>query len=260
MPAAARPLPRTSAAGASAIYFASCITRTMGTLPGEPSGPPAAEALVRVASRAGLPLHIPPDVAGLCCGVPFSSKGYAEAHALVINRTVEKMWSWSNEGALPIVVDTSPCTYGLRLGEGLTPENRGRLDRMRILDATEYVADVLLPRLTLHRRSGAVALHPVCSLVKMNLAGSLEAIGRACAEKAFVAPSAGCCGFAGDRGWLVPELTASATKDEAAEIRAGGAVELYASSRTCEIGLSRATGMTARSFVHLVERATRTPD
>ena len=260
MPAAARPLPRTDAAGAAAVYFASCITRTMGALPGEPDAPSTAEALVELSARAGLRLHIPRDIAGQCCGVPFSSKGYAEAHALAINRTVEKMWSWSSEGALPVVVDTSPCTYGLRLGEGLTPENRSRLDRMRILDATEYVADVLLPRLNVQQRAGAVALHPVCSLTKMNLASKLDAIGRACAEKAFVAPSAGCCGFAGDRGWLFPELTASATKDEAAEIRASGADALYSSSRTCEIGLSRATGMTARSFVHLVESATRPPD
>ena len=257
MPAPAPPLPRTAAEGAAAIYFPSCITRTMGALPGEPRGPSVADAFVEVASRAGSPLHIPRDVAGQCCGVPYSSKGFADAHATAINRTVERMWAWSNRGSLPVVVDTSPCTFGLRAGEGLTAENRDRWERLRVLDGTEYVAEVLLPRLAVRRRDAVVALHPVCSLVKMNLAGRLEAIGRACAQRAVVPPSAGCCGFAGDRGWLVPELTASAMKAEAAEVHAAGATELYSSSRTCEVGLARATGIAARSFIHLVEEATR---
>ena len=77
------------------------------------------------------------------------------------------------------------------------------------------------------------------------------------ADVAVTPASAGCCGFAGDRGWLVPELTASATQLEASEIRASGAAEIYSSSRTCEIGLTRATGILARSFIHLLERATR---
>jgi hypothetical protein len=41
------------------------------------------------------------------------------------------------------------------------------------------------------------------------------------------------------------------------EIRALRAAEIYSSSRTCEIGLTRATGTVARSFIHLLERATR---
>jgi D-lactate dehydrogenase len=174
----------------------------------------------------------------------------------VINGTVARMWEWSDRGALPVVIDTSPCTYGLRSGQDLTPENRDRLARMTLCDGVEFFADAL-PRLTVTRKSGAVAVHPVCSLVKMGLTEKIEALARACSKTTTVAASAGCCGFAGDRGWLVPELTASATREEAAEIRASRATEVYSSSRTCEIGLTRATGTVARSFIHLLERATR---
>ncbi len=258
MPAPAEPdLPATGRAGAAAIYFPSCISRTMGALPGEPEGMSTTEAFVAVAARAGMPLHIPADVRGHCCGVPYSSKGFAEAHALVINGTVARMWEWSDGGALPVVIDTSPCTYGLRSGQDLTPENRDRLARMRIRDGVEFFADTALARLTLKRQAGMVAVHPVCSLVKMGLVEKLESLARACSESVTVAASAGCCGFAGDRGWLVPELTASATREEASEIRSSRAAETYSSSRTCEIGLTRATGAAARSFIHLLERATR---
>jgi len=68
---------------------------------------------------------------------------------------------------------------------------------------------------------------------------------------------AGCCGFAGDRGFLFPELTASATRLESREARIAAASGHWSSSRTCEIGMTRATGQAYRSFVFLLEKATR---
>lgn len=54
--------------------------------------------------------------------------------------------------------------------------------------------------------------------------------------------------FAGDRGLLHPELTASATAAEAASVPVATA---YASlNRTCELGMTRATG---RSYRHVLE-------
>ena len=256
MPAPAKGLPRTSREGAAAIYFPSCISRTMGELPGEPDGLSVAEAFVAVAARAGSSLHIPDGVRGRCCGVPYSSKGFGEAHHLAVNDTVAWLWTSSDEGKLPVVVDTSPCVFGLRSPEGLSRENRERLSRMRILDGVEFFTG-LLPHLTVKRRAGAVALHPVCSLVKMDLTGKLEALARACADVVTVPSSAGCCGFAGDRGWLFPELTASAMKEEAAEITASGATECASSSRTCEVAVARATDLVTRSFIHLLEHGTR---
>lgn len=258
MPEPARPLPRTAAQGAHAIYFPTCISRTMGRLAGEPAGPSLAEALLELGHRAGVPLHIPPDAAGVCCGVPFSSKGFAEAHADAVNRAIGRFWEWTGEGALPIVLDTSPCTHGLRsCRPALSAENQARFDRLTLLDSVAFAHGTLLPRLRILRKAGPVALHPVCSLTRMDLAGELEAVARACAERVVVPREAGCCGFAGDRGFTHPELTAAATRGEAREVVEGGFAGHYASSRTCEIGLARATGKPYRSFLHLLEEATR---
>jgi D-lactate dehydrogenase len=132
-----------------------------------------------------------------------------------------------------------------------------RFDALTILDGVAFVHDVLLPRLAVTKKEPSAVLHPVCSLVKLGLAPKLEAMARACAETAVVPEDAGCCGFAGDRGFLVRELTASATRLEAEQAKGAGAAGHWSSSRTCEAGLSRATGARYRSFVHLVERATR---
>ncbi|HUJ29062.1 MAG TPA: FAD-binding and (Fe-S)-binding domain-containing protein [Myxococcales bacterium] len=246
--------PRTAGDGADALYFPSCVSRTMGPSAGNR---PLPEVLIEVAARAGVQLHIPDDVEGTCCGVPFSSKGYTEAHAVAANAAIERLWRWSDGGRLPVVVDTSPCTYGLLHCEGaLTTVNRERHGRLRILDVVAYAHDELLPNLAVRQKQASVVLHPVCSVVKMGLPGRLEGLARACSDRVVVPADAGCCGFAGDRGFLVPELTASATRREAQQVD-GGHGGFYSSSRTCEVGMSRATGRDYRSIVYLLEEATR---
>jgi D-lactate dehydrogenase len=250
--------PATQRAGAQAVYFPACISRVMGHLPGETDEMTLMEALVTVAHRAKIPVWIPEDVEGTCCGVPFSSKGYDQAHQVAVNRAIERFWVWSDRGRLPVVVDTSPCTYGLTTCRPiLTPENQQKFDQLCILDGTTFVHDQLLPNLTIKRKVGSVALHPVCSVVKMNLSPKLEGIARACSDGVVVPTQAGCCGFAGDRGFLFPELTASATRREASEVLASRHDGYYSSSRTCEIGMTRATGRIYRSFLYLLEEATR---
>jgi D-lactate dehydrogenase len=259
MPKVAPRVPRTKAETAQAIYFPSCIARSLADEPRNGEQVSLPEALVELGRRAGVPLHIPRDVEGVCCGVPFSSKGYVDAHRVALTRAVDRFWRWSQEGRLPIVIDTSPCAYGVLHGsDGLDAEHAAQLKRMRIFDAVEFAHDTLLPKLAVTQKAKSVAIHPVCSLVKMNLEPKLGALARACSEKVQHPLNAACCGFAGDRGFLVPELTASATKHEAAEVR--GVVDhegWYSSSRTCEIGMSRATGHPYRSILHLLEGATR---
>jgi D-lactate dehydrogenase len=258
MPGPAPPLPATTPEGAAAVYFPSCLTRAMGALDGETTPHSTARAFVTVAARAGVPLVIPETIAGLCCGTPYSSKGFDEAHSVAINATIAALWTASREGVLPIVVDTSPCTYGLVHAAALSAENKARAARLRIVDAIEFFAGEVLPRLAVRRQAGTVTLHPVCSLVKMGLAPHLVSLAAACSKRVYTPPSSGCCGFAGDRGWLLPELTASATAPEAAEVRAVPSDGCYSSSRTCEIGMTRATGRVYRSWIHLLDWATST--
>jgi D-lactate dehydrogenase len=90
----------------------------------------------------------------------------------------------------------------------------------------------------------------------MGLATRLRALADALADEVYVAPSATCCGFAGDRGFSHPELAAAATRDQAAELAQRDFDAYLSSNRTCEIGLSRATGAPYESFVFLLEELT----
>ena len=257
MPPAAKRLPHTTAVGAKAVYLPSCVNRIFG--PGKAdNGLSLPAAMVALSHRASEPLFIPPDVAGHCCGTIWHSKGYVDGAALMARRTVSAMWRWSEGGRLPVVMDASSCTQGLKgLGEWLSQEDRKRLADITVLDSLDFLSVVLLPRLVVDSQLGSVAVHAGCSVHHLGTVATLEALAGAVAKQVVSPVEAGCCGFAGDRGWLHPELTASAMKHEAAEL-AGQRHDAYISSnRTCEFGLTRATGQQYRSIVHLLEEATR---
>ncbi|MGY6498216.1 MAG: hypothetical protein ACXIUP_08315 [Microcella sp.] len=129
-------------------------------------------------------------------------------------------------------------------------------------DAVTFTAEVLLPRLTVHRRQGRVAVHPTCSTEALGATAALIVIARTVADEAVVPEAWGCCAFAGDRGMLHPELTAAATAPEVADVRrleAEGGVfgAAVSANRTCELGMTRATGMPYVHVLELLERATR---
>jgi D-lactate dehydrogenase len=255
-----RSVPRRHDPYAEAVYFPTCISRIMGCLPEEPERS-VMEALLAICSRAGIRLSVPADVSGHCCGMPFSSKGFEAAHRAAVNRTVESFFRWSREGALPIVLDNSPCSYGLKTARPfLTPENQARIDTLVILDSIEFVHDRLLASLPIRRKVDSVVLHPVCSALKMGLEAKLKGVCSAGSRRVFVPDDAGCCAFAGDRGFLLPELTASATLAEAAQVLTAVHDGYFSSSRTCEIGMTRATARTYRSYLHLLDFASAPPD
>jgi D-lactate dehydrogenase len=230
----------------------------MCALPGEQQESSAMQALLSVADRAGVHLYVPEDVSGNCCGVPFLSKGFEAAHHVAADHTIENFFRWSNGGKLPIVVDTSPCTFALKTARAhLSPENQAKFDKLTILDSIEFAHDRLLPRLWILRKVHSVALHPVCSATKMAITPKLIRISEACSEVVLVPRDAGCCAFAGDRGFLFPELTAAATSIEAAQAIKEEHDGYFSSSRTCEIGMTRATGKVYQSYLHLLDYVTR---
>jgi len=262
--------PPTQREGASAVYVPSCTNRIFARPPAD--GPESGQigrfkarrrglagALVEVSVRAGLPVWIPGEVVGSCCGLPWGSKGFGDAHRHKANEIVERLWRWSGEGELPVVIDAASCTHAVaEPGEGvLSEENAGRLAGLEILDSVAWAHDRLLPRLKIARKVGSATVHPTCATRQMGLAPRLRTLVGALAEDVYVAPSATCCGFAGDRGFSHPELTAAATAEQAAELSGRDFDAYLSSNRTCEIGLARATGEPYESFVFLLERLTR---
>lgn len=255
----ARPRRRDDAA--EAVLFAACIGTMFGPEPGgHPGG--AAGAFLDVCDRAGVRLRTPDGLGSMCCGTPWKSKGMTAGWEHMRSVVVPALMAASGGGRLPIVVDASSCAEGLAVMLRSAAEAGPAPAALRVVDAVEFAAE-LLPRLSVGRRIPSVALHPTCSGTIAGTAPQLAAIAGHIADEVFTPAEAGCCAFAGDRGLLHPELSASATAPEAggieeAERARGGRFAEYASSnRTCEIGLTRATARPYRHILELLAEATR---
>ncbi|MFB7982237.1 FAD-binding and (Fe-S)-binding domain-containing protein [Streptomyces vinaceus] len=258
LPGAAGKLPRTERVGAAAVYYPACVNRIFGGPEGRP-GPSLPEAVVAVSERAGKPVWIPGDVAGTCCATIWHSKGYEEGTRVMANRIVEAAWGWTAGGRLPLVVDASSCTLGIarEVVPYLTDDNRALHAELTVLDSVVWAADELLAHLEIRRTVGSAVLHPTCSMHHLGDIAQLRAVAGACATEVVVPDDAGCCAFAGDRGMLHPELTASATEREAAEVTSRAFDAHLSANRMCEVGMDRATGRSYHSALLELERATR---
>ncbi|MER5986305.1 FAD-binding and (Fe-S)-binding domain-containing protein [Streptomyces sp. NPDC001787] len=256
--AAARKLPATTRVGASAVYYPACVNRIFSG-PDRQREPSLPEAVVAVSARAGKPVWIPEDVAGTCCSTIWHSKGYDAGNAVMANRIVEAAWGWTAGGKLPLVVDASSCTLGIahEVVPYLTEDNLELHRELTVLDSLVWAADELLPELTVLRRTGSAVLHPTCSMEHLGDVAQLRTLAEACADEVVIPDDAGCCAFAGDRGMLHKELTASATAKEAAEVNSREYDAYLSANRMCEIGMDRATGRQYHSVLMELERATR---
>jgi D-lactate dehydrogenase len=170
----------------------------------------------------------------------------------------DAMLRWSDGGKIPIVVDAASCTLGLSqdIASLLDAETKAKYESLTIIDSIAWCRD-LLPKLTIRRKLGRIAVHPTCSITHLELAGTLKQIATHLADEVEVPIGTTCCGTAGDRGLLHPELVVSATREVKAVLDAHPAEAYISANRTCEMGLRHATGRPYESFVFLLEELSR---
>ncbi len=231
------------------IYFSSCINRIMG---GD-----IFNTFERLCLKANIKMITSRNSNSSCCGQIFSSKGYTDAFNFTSNQTIEKLWVDSEQGKYPIVMDVTSCTQTLKTSRyTLSEENKSFFDKMTFIDIIDFAADKLLPNLTISKQKDKIVFHPVCSVHKMGSLSKLQLIGKTCAKQADIPAFAGCCGMSGDKGFFYPELTKSATKIEANEVKLSEYDGYYSSSKTCEMALSDAVGKNYQSILKLLDEVT----
>ncbi len=237
------------------VYFPTCISRVLGS--SAEGRKNIMEAFFSVSKKAGISVVIPKNISGSCCGQIFSSKGFRDAYHFMANAWMEELWTTSCEGKYSVVVDVSSCTYTLQhLRPALSESNQLLFDRLKILDSIEFLCDSVLPGSLVKQKKDKIILHPVCSVDKMGIEYKFRKVAAFYAREVVVPVEAGCCGMAGDRGFLFPELTESATHDEAAEVDESDYDGYYSSARTCEMAMSEAVNKNYESILHLVDDCT----
>ncbi|MBU2954915.1 FAD-binding and (Fe-S)-binding domain-containing protein [Marinobacter sp. F3R08] len=229
------------------VYLAACVSRTMGPARGDKAQEPLIDVTRRLLEKAGYQVVYPDSVDSLCCGQPFASKGYPEQAANKRNELISALLRASRNGVDPIYCDTSPCTLQIR--EAAAEAG------LKVFDPVKFIREHLLERLHFEPEQTSLAVHVTCSTQHLGEAQGLIDIARRCSTKVVVPEGIHCCGFAGDKGFNVPELNAHALQTLAGQT--AGCEEGISTSRTCEIGLSRHSGIDYHGLVYLVDRVTR---
>jgi D-lactate dehydrogenase len=247
LPAGARKIRKadTSPTGSSdrVVYFPSCINRSMGVSRDHKSETQVTEKMIQLLRKAGYEPVFPDNLDNLCCGMAFSSKGYRKAGDRKSAELESALLKASNNGEYPILCDMSPCLFTMR--ENMQP-------KLKLYEPVEFITTWLLPRLSIKPVDEIITVFPVCSMKKMGLDGKLEELARICANKVIV-PETNCCGFAGDRGFTLPELNCHGLRN--LKIQLDSTVKNgYSTSRTCEIGLSLHSGISYKSIIYLVDK------
>lgn len=240
-------------ASTKVVYFASCISRVMGDKANPEKG--IRERFISISHKAGVGVILAGENEKYCCGQIYGSKGFTAAYAHMVNATVSELWTYTNGGTYPVVLDITSCTYTLlTCRPALSEENQARFDKMQIMDSIDYLHDYILPRAGVVKRKNHIALHPVCSAYKIaGLDDKFKKVAEFFSHKVTVPTFAGCCGMAGDRGFLFPELTRSATAMEAMDLRDKNVDGCYSSSKTCEIAMSDNTDKNYQSILNLAD-------
>jgi D-lactate dehydrogenase len=229
------------------VYWASCVSQSMGgsTLDDRKSITTAVQSVLQ---KAQLKVVYPQPTRGLCCGQPFRSKGHASVAERMMNEVLDALWEVSSGGRYPILSDTSPCALQLKDAAA----KRG----LHLYDSSEFIDRFLLNRLHILPEQKPVAVHTTCSTQKQGIEKSFQRVLDRVAPNWTQPVDMHCCGFAGDKGFTKPELNASALKGLAVEVR--DCEFGISTSRTCEIGLSKHSGLTYYSLFEVLDRCSQT--
>lgn len=228
------------------VYFPSCINRSMGKNSFQSKDDLQLTALThQLLLRAGYTIIYPESLNSHCCGMPFSSKGFAEANDTQSKALENELLKASENGKHPVLYDMSPCFYHSK-------EEFSSV--LKIVDPIEFMLDYVMPRLTVKNKKKTVTVFPVCSVKKIGKTEHLIQLTQLCAENVTVIDS-NCCGFAGDRGFLIPELKEHGLRELKAQIP-NDCKEGFSTSRTCEIGLESVSGIDFKSIFYLVDEVT----
>ena len=217
--------------GSAYLFLPSCMNEVFGD--------PSIKQLVEVSNMYGLSVEVPSGIGSFCCGTPFSSKGLEAAFSRRRNKN-HALLSRANKQT--VVIDGSSCHQTL-----------SDHSDFKVVELSEFIVEELLDKVPV-KKTEKLVIHPTCSGEKTGSNLAMKKIAEAIADEVIVPVDWKCCGFAGDRGLLVPELTASATKLESFEIEKLEA-EFVSNNQPCQMGLSSGTSKQYTSIVDAWLRA-----
>ena len=233
------------------VYFPSCLNQRLGVdkRAKAPYDQPLINEMTELLAKASFEVVFPDNMAGLCCGTIWESKGDHATADRKAHELLQALLKASDGGKYPILCDQSPCLHRMRK----VMKDSG----LKLYEPVEFIDKFILPNVEITKLPITVAVHATCSTRLMGLAPTLQRVAEACADKVVVPEGVGCCAFAGDKGFTDPELNQWALRKLKGTIEKEGVSMGFSNSRTCEIGLTTNSGVQYMNIAYLVNQASK---
>ena len=242
------------------VYFSSCLNRAFAPSAKSEDKRSIAEAFENLCKKAKFTIVYPDNIQNLCCSKAY--KNHTEIVAKLVKESYDSLRKSSKDGAIPIVCDHSACSLELfKLLNEYALQNAQ--PKLQIIDMPAFIDSVLAPHLSFAPNHQKIALYAPCSTrnnalnkESTNWERALVSLAQRCGAEVVMDSSLKCCGFAGNKGFFVPELNASALENFGQDNGQNlfiGISKGFSSSSTCEIGLSHKSGFSWQHIVYLVD-------
>lgn len=167
-----------------------------------------------------------------CCGQMYHSQCNQTMQENMTSNLSDKL-----KNTATAIIDNSSCS-GFAKDSGIN-----------LLDINKFVIDNI-DRLQITKKYRKIALHIDCSTAKHSFNPKYLKVLQMCADEVIMPEGIKCCGFAGDKGFTVPELNASSLAALARQIE--GCEIGITFNRSCQIGLTHHGKIQYISFVGLM--------
>lgn len=187
-----------------------------------------------ILEKIGYEVEYPKDLNKQCCGQMYHSKG----NNLQQEKSRNLLESIISNKYEAVIIDNSSCS------------SFAKVEGINIVDINSFILENL-SKDSIKKKYNRIALHIDCSTRKQNLNEEYLQILELCCNDGVVSPERiYCCGFAGDKGFSIPELNSSSLESLKPQIEGCDVGVTF--NRSCQIGLSKHSGIEYISFVELV--------
>lgn len=186
-----------------------------------------------ILEKLGFEVEYPENVNSKCCGQMYNSMRNLEQES-IIEKDLQSIDYSKYDVA---VIDNSSCSNFVKNND------------VEIIDINKLIL-ANLELLNIQQKYNSLALHIDCSTRKQNIDQKYIDVLSKCAKEVITPEGIYCCGFAGDKGFSVPELNASSLSSLHSQIANCDIGVSF--NRTCQIGLSHHGKLKYVSFVDLI--------
>lgn len=236
------------------LYFSSCLNRIFAPSHLAKDWRPIQEVFTSLCNKAKYEIIYPKNLSKMCCGKAFKDYTQKNPKMNPIKEVLQDLLKESQNGEIPIVCDHSACSR--EIFEQL--EKHKEYKNLKIFDMSVFICDFLLPHLKIIPLNEPVGIYAVCACKRGGYAESIKKIAKSCTNaEVYEHTQTYCCGFAGNKGFSNPTFNQNALEYLGQYFADKNIKRFFATSSTCEIGLSEKTNTAWQHIAYLLDEVSQ---